>query len=68
VAQVTGEIGKDGKVLVIQRIHVQYHLKLDPSKREIAEKVLDFHADFCPAARTIRNCVEITTSLDMEDI
>jgi uncharacterized OsmC-like protein len=68
VAQVTGEIVKDGKVLVIRRIHVQYHLKLDPSKREVAEKVHSFHADYCPAARTIRDCVTISTSLEMEDI
>jgi uncharacterized OsmC-like protein len=65
---VTGEIGEDGNVLVIQRIHVHYHLKVEPSKREVAEKVLGFHADYCPAARTIRNCVTITTALDMEDI
>ena len=68
MAEVTGEIGQDGNVLVIQRIHVQYHLKLDPSKREVAEQVHGFHVDYCPAARTIRNCVAITTALDMEDI
>jgi len=54
-------------VLVIRRIHVRYHLKLDPAKRETAERVLGFHADFCPVARTIGGCVQITTSLEMED-
>ncbi len=44
-----------------------YHLKIDLAKREIAERVLGFHADFCPVARTIRDCVAITTSLEMED-
>ena len=39
----------------------------DP-EREIAENVHAFHADYCPTARTIRNCVMITTELDMEDI
>ena len=53
-------------MLVIRRIHVRYRLKIDPAKREIAERVLGFHADFCPVARTIGGCVAITTSLDME--
>ena len=54
-------------MLVIRRIHVRYHLKIEPGKREIAERVLGFHANFCPVARTIGGCVAITTSLDMED-
>ena len=32
------------------------------------ERVLGFHADFCPVARTIRDCVEITTTVEFEDI
>jgi len=54
-------------VLLIRRIHVRYHLKVAPDKREVAERVLVFHADFCPVARTIGGCVQITTSLEMED-
>ena len=53
-------------MLVIRRIHVRYHLRIDPAKREIAERVLGFHDDFCPVARTIGGCVAITTSLEME--
>lgn len=54
-------------MLVIRRIHLRYHLKIAPDKREVAERVLGFHADFCPVARTIGGCVAITTSLDMEN-
>ena len=63
-----GEIEKDGNVLVIKRIHVSYHLKLKPEQRETAERVLEFHADKCPVARTIKDCVAITTELNMEDL
>lgn len=59
-----GEIGKDGKVLVVRRIQVTYRLKIAPEQRETAERVLGFHADFCPVARTIRGCVEISTALE----
>ncbi|MGD8293372.1 MAG: hypothetical protein PVF37_16800, partial [Desulfobacterales bacterium] len=58
---------KDGSVLVIKRIHVIYRLKINPELRETAEKVHGFHADFCPVARSIKGCVDITTELKMED-
>ena len=67
-SEAKGEIEKDGKVLVIKRIHVTYHLKLKPEQRETAEKVLGFHADFCPVARSIKGCIDITTELQMEDV
>ena len=54
-------------MLVIKRIHVTYHLKLKSEQRETAERVLGFHADKCPVARTIKGCVDITTALNMEE-
>ena len=54
--------------MVIKRIHVTYHLKLEPEQRETAEKVHGFHADYCPVARTMKGCVDISTELIMEDI
>ncbi len=62
-----GEIEKDGNVLVVKRIHVTYNLRIAPDQREAAQRVLEFHADFCPVARTLKVSVEITTSLQMED-
>ncbi len=53
--------------MVVKRIHVAYQLKLAPDQREAAQRVLEFHADFCPVARTLRGSVEITTSVEMED-
>ena len=68
MSEATGEIEKDGGVLVIRRIHVTYRLKISPEQREVAERVLGFHADYCPVARTLSGCVDITTSLEMEDM
>jgi len=67
-SEAIGEVELDGKVLVIRRIHVRYRLKLDQDKREIAERVHGFHADFCPVARSFRGCIEITTALEIEDL
>ena len=55
-------------MLVVRRIHVTYHLRVAPDKREVAERVHGFHADYGPVARTIGKCVEITTSRVMEDL
>jgi len=55
-------------VLIVRRIHVRYHLRLDASHRETAERVHGFHAEHCPVARTIRDCVEISTALEMEEL
>lgn len=68
MSEATGEIEKEDNVLVIRRIHVQYHLKLAAEQRETAERVHGFHADYCPVARTIRSCVDITTELHLEDL
>lgn len=59
---------KDGRVLVIKRIHADYHLKLNPADRETAQRVHEMHADFCPIARSIKGCIEVTTALHIEDI
>lgn len=48
-------------------MHVIYHLKANSVHRETAQKVHGFHADFCPVARTLRGCVEITTELRLQN-
>jgi organic hydroperoxide reductase OsmC/OhrA len=55
-------------VLVIRRIHVTYHLKLEPDQQEAAQKIHGFHADKCPVARSIKGSIEVTTELKFEDI
>ena len=61
-----GEIEKDGKVLVVKCIHVTYQLQVDPDdeQRATVERVLGFHADYCPVARSIKDSIEVTTSLE----
>jgi uncharacterized OsmC-like protein len=55
-------------VLVVRRIHVTYRLAADPAQRPAVERVLGLHADRCPVARTIRNCVAISTSLELNPV
>jgi uncharacterized OsmC-like protein len=67
-AEAVGEVEAEGKVLILRRIHVTYHLRLAPDKREAARRAYDRHAEYCPVARTIGSSVAITTSLEMEDL
>lgn len=65
-SEAEGEVGTEGKVLVIRRIRVRYRLEVAPEQRETAERVHGFHADYCPVARTISDCVEIETFLELD--
>ena len=52
-------------MLVIRRIHVTYALKgMADEKRKTVERILGFHADYCPVARSIRDSIDITTEVD----
>lgn len=66
MSEVTGEIERtDDGVLVIRRVHVRYRLRADPERREAIDRVLEFHARKCPVARTIGDCVDISTELEL---
>jgi organic hydroperoxide reductase OsmC/OhrA len=65
---VTGEVEKEDNVLIIKRIFVTYHLKLADDHRDTAQRVHGFHADYCPVARSIGNCIDIQTELIMESL
>jgi uncharacterized OsmC-like protein len=56
----------EGKVLVIRRIHVRYELDVEGEVDEAAiERVLGFHADHCPVARSIGPAIDITTEVEL---
>ena len=67
MSEIEGDIEVDDKVLVIKRIRVRYTLRIPDSARETAERVHGFHAGFCPVAKTIEGCVDISTVLTFAD-
>ena len=56
----------DGKVLVIKRIHVVYHLAADPAHRETVERVHAVHKESCPVYRSISGSIVMTTEVRLE--
>ena len=66
-SEVEGDVVKDGKVLVIRSIRVAYNLSVPAEHRETARRVHEFHAGFCPVARTLEGCVRIETELGFSE-
>ncbi len=61
-----GDVEKDGGVLVLRRIHVNYKLSVpDPDdERDTVARVLDMHVDKCPVALSIKGAIEVTTGVE----
>ncbi len=52
-------------MLVVKRVHVTYRLsEVEPDQREAVERVLGFHAEKCPVARSISPQIAVTTSVE----
>ena len=51
-------------MLVIKRITVHYRLGVPEERRQDAERVHDFHARFCPVARSLEGGIEVRTELE----
>ena len=60
-----GEVEKEGGVLVIRRIHVDYRLKAGEEDRETIERVHEFHAERCPVYRSIYTSIDIMTECQL---
>ncbi len=59
------ETTEDG-VLVIRRIRVTYHLQVPEGKEEVARRVHEMHREKCPVYRTVRDCIDVTTELELK--
>jgi uncharacterized OsmC-like protein len=66
IAEATGEVETEDRVLVIRRIHVVLRLRAAPEDREAAERVHGVFADRCPIYRTLKPAIEITTELTFD--
>jgi len=61
-------VESEGKVLVIKRIRVTYHLRgISTDQREAAIRAHDAHADSCPVARSLKGAIDISTTVEFID-
>ena len=63
-----GEIETEDQVLVIRRIHTKLKLKAASENWDTARRVHGFFADKCPAYRSLKAAIDITTELVLEPV
>ena len=68
VGDARGEIELEGKVLVIKRIHVIYHLQTPREDKEKVDRAYVIHAENCPVYLLLRAAIDITTELDWREL
>jgi uncharacterized OsmC-like protein len=64
-AEVTGEVEQEEGVLVICRIHVLMRLVAPDGAREKVEHVHAIYPMHCPLYRTLRNAMQLTSSVEL---
>ena len=64
-AEVTGEVEQEDGVLVIRRIHVVMRLAAPEEARATIERVHGLYAMNCPLYRTLRNAIQLTSSVQL---
>lgn len=66
-ATVEGDIEAVEKVLRIVRIRVRYALTIPQGMREKAERALARHSLSCPAANSIKGCIDLDIKADITE-
>ncbi len=66
-ADVEGDIEAVDHVLRITRIRVRYRLRIPAGTREKADRAMATHAAKCPAANSVRGCIDLDISADITE-
>ena len=67
-ADVEGDIEAIDDVLRITRIRVRYRLQIPAGTREKADRALATHATKCPAANSVRGCIDLDITADITEV
>jgi organic hydroperoxide reductase OsmC/OhrA len=68
MAKVEGDIEDIDGVLRITAIRVAYTLKVPAGKTEEAREVFADYVTGCPAANSVRGCIDITDTLEITEL
>ncbi len=66
-ADVEGDIEAVDKVLRITRIRVRYRLRIPTGTQEKAERAVATHPTKCPAANSIRGCIDLDIKAEITE-
>ena len=67
-ADVEGDIEEIDGVLRISRIRVAYTLSVPPGKADEAREALKTYITKCPAAMSVRGCIEIIDTAQISEL
>ncbi len=67
-ADVEGDIEDVDGVLRITRIRVKYTLKVPPGKTEEAREALRVYITRCPAAMSVKGCIDLIDSAEITEL
>lgn len=66
-ARVEGDVEAVDRVLRIARMRVHYHIRIPKGTREAAERAVATHEQKCPAASSVRGCIPIAITADIDE-
>ena len=66
-ASVEGDIQAIDNVLRITTIRVRYRIRVPAGTLERARRAVDTHATKCPAANSVRGCIDIDIDADITE-
>lgn len=67
-AHVEGDVEAVDRVLRIARIRVRYEIQIPKGTRDAAERAVATHAVKCPAAMSVRDCIPIEITADIDEV
>ena len=66
-ASVEGDIQAIDNVLRITTIRVRYRIRIPAGTRERVQRAVDTHATKCPAANSVRGCIDLDIDADITE-
>ena len=66
-ASVEGDIQAIDNVLRITTIRVRYRIRVPAGSLERARRAVDTHATKCPAANSVRGCIDLDIDADITE-
>lgn len=66
-ASVEGDVQAIDNVLRITKIRVRYRIRVPAGSRERAQRAVDTHATKCPAANSVRGCIDLDVAADITE-
>jgi organic hydroperoxide reductase OsmC/OhrA len=66
-SQIEGDIEDVDGIMRITRIRLRYRIRIPGGKRAEAERALAHHEKGCPAAMSVRGCIDVSYTADLEE-